>query len=179
LRTEEVVSFLREVMEVEEEEANRVGGLSQGSIGRGLRLLSDPEGPGALERLRLQALSLLEAALSPTPQEIYRTSLAFNTTGARGLAELLDLLEEWLRDLAMAASGGEGRFLNPDGRKFFLDVLDRADITPPRTSGALRAVAEARRLASGNANPQLLVFGLLQNLRSSLLEGPATRKSKE
>lgn len=170
LKKEEVVSFLMEVMGVEEEEAERVGALSQGAIGRAVRLLPDADGPGALEQVRLQAFTLLKAALAPSPTEGFKEALAFKTTGARGLMELLDFLEEWLRDLALAASGENGRAMNPDGGGFFREALDRWTISPLRISAGLKKLDEARRLASGNANPQLLVFGLLRDVREALLE---------
>jgi len=173
LQPEEVVSFLQEVMEVDQEEAQRVGALSHGAIGRALRLLPDADGPGPLERVRRQSATLLKAALAPTPQEIFTAALGFKTTGARSLMEILDFLEEWIRDLALAASGEDGRFMNPDGERLFREVLDGRRISPVRISHALEHLAEARTLASGNANPQLLVFGLLQDLRRTLLN-PST-----
>ena len=169
LKPEEVISFLKEVMDLDEEEAHRVGELSHGAIGRALRLLPDTEGPGPLERVRLQAFALLQAALAPREEDSYKTALTFKSTGARGLMELMDFLEEWIRDLALAASGDEGPYMNPDGGGFFREVLARSPIPPVRITEAQRAVAEARTMAGGNANPQLLVFGLLQDLRRSLL----------
>lgn len=173
LKKEEVVAFLTGVMGVEGKEAKRVGALSQGSIGRAVRLLPDAEGPGPLEQVRLQAFGLLRAALAPSPTEALTEALTFKTTGARGLMELMDFLAEWLRDLALAASGEYDRAMNPDGEGFFREVLARWDISPFRVSTGLRRLDEARLLASGNANPQLLVFGLLHDLRKALLEGQA------
>lgn len=175
LKLEEVMAFLQEVMGLEKKEAERIGALSQGAIGRALRLLPDGEGQeGPLERVRRQALALLQAALAPGAEESYRAALEFRSTGARGLMELMDFLEEWIRDLALAASGKEGRFMNPDGETYFRDVLSRISIAPGHMTSALETVANARTLASGNANPQLLVFGLLQDLRSTLLEAANT-----
>ena len=113
LTSDEVTDFLIKVRGLGEEEARRVGPLSQGAIGRALRLLPDGEDPGPLEPVRKEAFALLEAALAPTPAAAFQASLAFETTGARGIMELLEFVEEWLRDLALAASGGQVSALNP------------------------------------------------------------------
>ena len=82
--------------------------------------------------------------------------------------ELLEGVEEWLRDLALAASGGQVSALNPEGEGFFRDVLGRWHIHPTDAARALVTVDEARALASGNVNPQLVIFDLLHDLRQAL-----------
>jgi DNA polymerase-3 subunit delta' len=165
LASEEVADFLIEVKGVAEKEAKRVGLLSQGAIGRALRLLPDGEDPGSLERLRKEAFLLLQATLAPDLASAFQASLTFRTTGARGLMELFESLEEWLRDLALAASNGEGKAFNPDEESFLRDALRRRSIHPSHAATALRVVDEARSLAAGNVNPQLIVFGALSELR--------------
>ena len=172
LTSEEVTDFLIRVKGVEAQEARRIGPLSQGAIGRALRLLPEGGEPGTLEQIRRQAQGLLKAALSPTLAAGFQASLAFKATGARGLLELLEFLEEWIRDLALAASGGEGCALNPEGEEFFRDLLKRWSVHPSRAAKAIAVVDEARTLASGNVNPQLVVFDLLVTLREALTGGP-------
>jgi len=171
LPTEEVVAFLIQELGIETEEAERLGALSHGAIGRALRLLPEEDGPGPLEQVRRQAFTLLTAALAPTPSETFKEALSFRTTGSRGLMELMDFLEEWLRDLALAAAGGAGTPMNPEGERFFREALGRWRISPVQVSEAMKELDRARMAASGNANPQLLVFGLLQDLRHALLAG--------
>jgi DNA polymerase-3 subunit delta' len=168
LTDEEVTDFLVRVKGVDEETARRIGPLSQGAIGRALRLLPEDGEPGSLERVRRQAFGLLKAALAPTPGAGFQAALGFNTTGARGLSELFEFLEEWLRDLALAAAGGNGSPLNPEGEEFFREVLLRWSIPPGRAARAIELVDEARTLAGGNVNPQLVVFCLLSELREFL-----------
>jgi len=168
LSSEDVTEFLIQEKGLDVEEARRIGPLSQGAIGRALRLLPEGEGAGSLEQVRLQARGLLQAALAPTSAPAFQESLAFKATGGRGLMELFEFLEEWLRDLALAASKGEGSALNPDGEGFFRDVLLRWSIHPAQAAKALAAVDEARTLAAGNVNPQLVVFDLLSDLRGAL-----------
>ncbi|MGW8266924.1 MAG: hypothetical protein ACWGSQ_11180, partial [Longimicrobiales bacterium] len=82
--------------------------------------------------------------------------------------ECIEFLEEWLRDFALAASEGEGSALNPEGEEFFKDVLARWSVPPHRAARAIEMVDEARTLAAGNVNPQLVIFDLLSELREAL-----------
>ncbi len=170
LKRDEVINFLREVARVEPDEAQRAGALSHGSIGRALRLLDHGEEKSDLEKVRRDAFGLLSAALDPTSTPSFQSALARNPTGARGLMELLDFLEEWLRDLAMAAAGDPVDALNPGAEKYFRDLQARVAISPPSVAEAMTRVEGARAEAAGNANPQLLVFSLLQDLRRTLVD---------
>jgi hypothetical protein len=187
-----VVAFLRDVAGVEEGEALRAGALSRGSIGRALGFLSDGEGPGPLEKTRRQAMDLLKAALAPTPADAFLEALDFGGTGARKLTDLLDFLEERLEELALTATGateegspearsrrgeeqgpGGGRPV-PEETSVFRELTARHPVRPAAVARAFDRVEEARKLASGNVNPQLVVFGLLRDLRATLTEGRAT-----
>ena len=168
LSNQEVTDFLMEVKGVEEKEAHRVGLLSQGAIGRAIRFLREDGEVGPLEQIRAQAGNLLQAALAPTLAAEFRTSLDFQVTGARGLMELFDFLEEWIRDLALMASGAEGTGFNHDESRFLEDLILRWSIHPTQAGRAMEAVGEARLLAAGNVNPQLVTFGLLNGLREAL-----------
>ncbi len=174
LKREQVAEFLVREKGLEEEKARQVAALSQGSIGRALRLLPDGQEEGPLARTRSQALDLLRAALAPSPTGIFQASLNFKATGARGLMELFESLEEWLRDLALAASDGPGAAMDPATQGFVRDVFRRGKIHPSRAAGAVGLVDEARRLASGNVNPQLVVFDLLAEIRRTLLPDAET-----
>lgn len=180
LRSEEVTDFLAQVKGLDEDEARRVGFLSHGSIGRALRLLPDGEELGTLEKVRRHAFALLSAALAPTPTASFQTALEFKTTGARCLMELFEFMEEWLRDLAHAATGAPTSALNPGGEGFFRDVMNRWHIRPQDVAVAVAKVDEARILAAGNANPQLVVYGLLNELRETFQgqEEPSTQERK-
>jgi DNA polymerase-3 subunit delta' len=169
LSTTEVADFLVQMKGLDPKEAQRVGTLSQGAIGRALRLLPERGEEGPLERVRLAAQALLTSALAPTSSASYKTSLEFKTTGSRGLMELFEFLEEWLRDLAHAAQGTPGQALNPGAEGFFKEALRRWTIRPQDVARAMDRVDEARTLAAGNANPQLVVFGLLKELREALI----------
>jgi DNA polymerase-3 subunit delta' len=169
LKDEEVAEFLMQVKKLDAGTAKQVAGLSQGSIGRGLRLLSDGDGDGPLTQIRTRAFKLIRAALAPAPLDVFQVSLTFKSTGARGLMDLLESLEECLRDLALAASGIGAAWMDPATERFFGDVLQRWKIHPSRVAGAVQLVDEARTLASGNVNPQLVIFDLLMELRKALL----------
>ncbi len=165
----EVTSFLIQVAGIEEEEARRVASASQGAIGRALGFLPDGADPGPFEQTRTAAWELLSGALAPEPVSKFQAASTFKPTGARGLMELLSFLEECLRDLAMAASGGGTDGWQPEESKAVAEALARKAIHPTSVVLALRKVAEARVMASGNVNPQLLIFGLLHDLERELL----------
>lgn len=168
LSTGEVAEFLMEIAGIEGEEARRVAAASHGAIGRALGFLPDGGDPGPFEQTRSAALRLLAAALAPDPGPAFEAAAGFKATGARGLLELLNFLEEWLRDLAVSASGGGVPGWTPEEAEVVREVLARGAIHPSSVASALRHVAEARDMAAGNVNPQLLIFGLLRDLRLGL-----------
>jgi len=169
LSLEEVAGFLVQFAGVGEEEAGRVGQLSQGSIGRALGFLPDGDQPGQLEEIRKNALQLLSAVLAPTPAASFQVAASFGSVGGRGLRELFDFLEEWIRELALFAAGSPPEAQSADAKAFFREALGRWPIHPSSVAAATRRVDEARALASGNVNPQLVVFGLLRDLRTELV----------
>jgi len=171
LSQKEVTEFLMVQAGVEKDEARRVGGLAKGSIGRALGFLRDGDEAGPLEKTRREALGLLSAALAAQPDRAIRAALAFKPVGARGLRDLLNFLEECLGELARAASGLPVEAGTPQETELFKEVLDRWGLHPSSVPLAIRTVDNARTLAAGNVNPQLVVFGLLHDLRR-VLTGP-------
>ncbi len=169
LSKEEVTDFLVQVVGLAEEEAQKLGSISGGSIGRALGFVPDGEEPGPLVEPRREAFRILSSALSPTPAASFSTAVEFGSTGGRGLAELFDFLEEWLRELAVMASGGEEETRSGGGRHPLREAVTRWNIHPSAVATAREKVDEARTLASGNVNPQLVVFGLLRALRDALV----------
>jgi hypothetical protein len=100
-----------------------------------------------------------------------KAALDFKPVGARGLRDLFNFMEEALGDLARAAAG-----LPPPDResresRWLAETVARWQIRPPAVAEAMARVDDARDMASGNVNPQLVVFGLLHELRRDLL-GP-------
>ena len=164
---ETVTHFLEEEAGVDAAAAGRVSVLADGSIGRALGFLPDDEGAVPLEELRLRALELVRASLSPKEGDAFAVALSFAPTGGRSLVELLDFLDQAIRDVAAVAAGAPERAVNPEME----DLVRRAG-SAPHPSDATRcfaAVERCRELARGNVNPQLLVAGLTGELRHSLL----------
>ncbi len=168
LSTDEVTRFLVSEAGVDPEEAKRAGGLSRGAVGRALGFLKSGEEAGPLEQTRIHAIELLSAALATGPEAAIEAAMGFKPVGARGLRVLFNFLEECLSDLARAAArlspeSGEG---GKDA--FFQQAVERWGIHPATVPAAMEKVDEARTLAAGNVNPQLLIFGLLHDLRREL-----------
>jgi hypothetical protein len=82
-------------------------------------------------------------------------------------------MEELIRDLAWFASGREGSPVTFEEEPFFREVAERWPIHPGTAAEAFRAVDRSRTLASGNVNPQLVIFNLLIELRRTLAGGDA------
>ena len=153
---------------MEEEEAAKVAELSRGAIGRALGFLRDGEDRGPLGQTRFEALRLLSAALSTRPDKRIRAALDFKTVGARGLRDLFNFIEEGLAELARAASGLPLEGNSPEEADFFRKVVANWKVHPASIPPAVEKVDEARGLAAGNINPQLVIFGLLHDLRKEL-----------
>ena len=79
-------------------------------------------------------------------------------------------LEEWLRDLAAAASGREEQIVNRDAREYLTRMARQKEIHPLAVARTTEPVEKARSLAASNVNPQLIVAGLVRELRRILLE---------
>jgi DNA polymerase III subunit delta' len=154
-------------------EAERVALLSGGSVGRALGFLGDGADDGPLEQTRKSALRLVNAALSPRDADVFQEALGFKASGARGLMELLAFIEIWLRDLAAAASGVEDVIRNRDAVAWLVRKAEERQVHPSGPSRALAAVERARGEASGNVNPQLLLTGLMLDMRRALLTSGA------
>lgn len=149
--------------------------LSQGSPGRALAFLPDGDDLGPLERLRRQAYSIVEAATTREYAAGHAVASKFPPAGARKLIDLFSFVEEWLRDLAATAAGADELVFNRDALGRLRKQVTAAGIGPVGVTDAFPAVERARHLARGNVNPQLVVGGLVRDLRTAML-GPASNR---
>ncbi len=169
LPTGQVATFLQEHRGAAADVATWAAKLSQGSIGRALAFLPDGDEMGQLEALRRKAFSLVSAALAEGPTGGYTAALAFPASGARGLVDLFAFMEEWLRDLGAVAAGAGQSVFNEDARPKLDEIVSRTGLRAPDIALAMSQVEEARQLALGNVNPQLIVSGLVRRLRKTLV----------
>lgn len=174
LPRETVLSFLGEHFELEVKTSAWAARLSQGSPGRAMAFLPDGSDPGPLESLRRRAFEIVTGATAPSPAAGYRLSASFPPARARQLIDLFTFVEEWLRDLAAAAAGADDLVINHDALSRLKKHADGAGIIPSRVPDAFPAVERARELARGNVNPQLVVSGLVRDLRRVLLDTSAS-----
>jgi len=173
LPTETVHRFLVEEADADPDAAERAARLSQGSIGRALDLLPrEGEERAPLEELRRASFRILQAALEKRPQRAFQLAHSYPVSGARGLSERFAHLEEWLRDLAAAAAGAPQEIVNRDAREYLEKTARTRGIGPLAVTRALAPVDRAREMAEGNVNPQLLVAGLVRELREALVGSP-------
>jgi len=176
LATSDVAAFLREEAGAVAKTADWAAALSQGSIGRALGFLPGDDEPGPLEALRRRALEIVVAAAGPRASAAHALALGYPPAGARALVELFGFVEEWLRDLAAAASGARDRVIHRDALAELDRITAKAELTPYQIAVAFSHVERARELAVANVNPQLVVGGLVGDLRRSLMR-PATAEA--
>ena len=169
LDPDEVSRFLREELELDPTTAQWAASLGAGSLGRTLGFLPDGDEPGPLEVLRRRAFKLVEGAVSDGGSAGYGIALAFPPAGARRLVDLFAFVEEWLRDLGAVAAGASDRVFNHDAIELLSSLVESSAILAADVPRALPAVERARELARGNVNPQLVVSGLIRDLRHALM----------
>jgi len=164
----DVRGFLEQYAQAEEKIVEWAARLSQGSPGRALGFLPDDGDMGPLESLRRRAFDLVVAATATDASASYGLAISFPPSGARKLIELFSFVEEWLRDLAATAAGADDMLFNHDARARLQEHIRKAAISAVDVPRAFEAVERARELARGNVNPQLVVSGLLRDLRRAL-----------
>lgn len=166
---EVVQSLLVDVVGTPRDQAERAAGLARGSIGRALGFLPEGDEPGPLEEVRHKAFELLRAALSPSAAEGLGAAIGFPPARARGLLGIFAFLQEALRDLAAVADGAHQAVVNTDRVDFLEKAVRDYDIQPLAAARAVDMVEEASQMAAGNVNPQLIVAGLMMDLRRALI----------
>lgn len=179
LPVDDVQTLVEEGKGIEPRVAEWAARLSQGSPGRALAFLPDESETddwkrlGPLEQMRRRAYEIVVAAMAPTPVAGFEVASTFPPAGARSLLELFAFVEEWLRDLAAVAAGTDGSVFNHDAETRLRKHIDTTGFSAVALAEAFGHVERARELARGNVNPQLVVSGLVRDLRGSLAPGPA------
>ena len=163
--TDEVEAFLINSVSAEPDVAAWAALLSQGAIGRALGFLPDGAEKGPLEALRRKAYALVDAALTKGQGAGYSAALSYSPAGARKLTDLFAFVEEWLRDIGAVACGAGDAVFNQDARARLEEIVSRSGIAPSDLALAISAVEEARVLAHGNVNPQLVISGLIRSIQ--------------
>ena len=171
LPDEDVAGFLEEHAGIDAKIASWAATLAHGSVGRALGFLPDGGEPGPLESLRQQAFDLVMAATTKQVTSGYGIALGFPPAGARKLVELFAFVEEWLRDLGAAAAGADDLVFNRDVVGRLKQHVAEAEIDAVDIPVAFSKVEAARELARGNVNPQLVVSGLMRELRTATAAG--------
>lgn len=171
-----VVDFLIDTG-VDSESAEAAARLGHGCIGRALGFLADGDEQGPIEKMRRDAFTLVQAALSDHVSAGFEAGLARGVSGGRMLVPLLAELEIWLRDLAAVAADQPEAVVNRDAVPWLTRKCRDLSILPDAATQTLARVDEASLQARGNVNPQLLVAGLvadLQRLLQSRRPAPST-----
>jgi DNA polymerase-3 subunit delta' len=171
LSTEDVRDFLVRELKMPDGEAASLAAISEGAIGRALRLTPGAGGAGALQRLRDTGRDLLTAALADGDAARFAAANAVAPSGARGeFTGTLEALALWLRDLMAIAAGAPDSVAYATGNDEALlrRLAARPGLRPEGVARAILHVQEAQEMAGGNVNPQLIVANLLGGIRRAL-----------
>lgn len=171
LSHEQVSAFLRNHTDADDKVIDWAAALGQGSPGRAMGFLPVDGGLGPLEALRRRAFDLVMAATASTASAGYGIAISFPPARARELIELFSFVEEWLRDLGATAAGAGDMVFNRDALPRLTKHCRTASISAVDVPAAFATVERARELARGNVNPQLIVTGMLRDLRAVLKTG--------
>ncbi|MEX2466430.1 MAG: hypothetical protein WD995_05940 [Gemmatimonadota bacterium] len=161
-------TVLVDQLDLSEEKAATVARLGQGSLGRALGFLPDDEDDERMNDLRRGAFDILRAALDRR-RSACALALEYSASGARGLVDLLEILDEWVRDLGAVVSGTDTPVFHHDTAEILGKLAEQSGVEPAAVPRALPVVERARELARGNVNPQLVVAGLVQELGDALV----------
>jgi DNA polymerase-3 subunit delta' len=163
----EVARFLADRTDADPATVRLAARLGRGSIGRALSFLPADDGASPAETLRRTARDWLEAALDERPARRYGAAHGQRPVGARGeFGDALDFLGLWLRDLAAVAAGAEELVVDVDAVDRLRGLARR--VRTERIPGAITRVEAARDEGRINANPQLTLATLLNDLASTL-----------
>lgn len=169
LPEEDVFRLLQEHRGIDEKVATWAARLGRGAVGRALGFLPEDGELGPLEALRRRAYELVVAATTKSAAGGYRSALGFPPAGARSLLDLFAFVEEWVRDLAAVSAGADDYVLNVDAAARLREHVEEAGLEAFDATAAFSKIEWARELAKGNVNPQLVVNGLIRDLRAALI----------
>ena len=141
------------------EESHTLAAYSQGRIGQALELMEDD----AFREMRQDILGKLEALPSMHEGEAYL--MAKELEAYKSDLRFLDIMELWYRDLLMAKSLREERYLIQKDKK---DAIFRGANEPAeKLAKKAEAVREARKRLSQNANFRLTMEVMLMDLKEN------------
>ena len=151
-------------------EAESLAAVSEGAIGRALRMLPTAGGAGVLQKQRETARNLLMAATSQNASDRLAAANAVAPSGARGdFSAGLGALQQMLRDLMAVAAGAPEQIAYTEDPKLLGSIVQKARVHPEGVASAILRVQEAHDMAQGNVNPQLILADLLRGLREDLV----------
>jgi DNA polymerase-3 subunit delta' len=167
---DEVAEFLVREKGLGRKEADELAAVSQGAIGRALRLLPGSGGAGVLQRQWETGRALLLAAVAPSSAERLAAASGVAPAGARGeFTGALEALGLWLRDLMAVAAGAPEQVAYTPDAGVLKTLVARQPVAPEGVASAILRVQEAQEMAAGNVNPQLILADLLRGIRRDLL----------
>lgn len=166
----EVTEFLTREKGMKSADAESLAAVSEGAIGRALRMLPTAGGAGVLQKQKETARGLLLAATSQNAADRLAAANAIAPAGARGeFSAGLEALSLWLRDLMAVAAGAREHLAYTDDLALLESIVKKARVQPEGVASAILRVREAHDMAQGNVNPQLILADLLRGLREDLV----------
>jgi DNA polymerase III subunit delta' len=166
---QEIQKLLTEGGLADPDEASSIALGARGSVQRALQLAGSDGAPIALTEQRQAGKRLLLAALATEGATRLTAALDRRPAGIKQeFVEDLDSFSEWLRDLMAVAAGADDRAVDPEALGILRRAVDQRDVSAEGAMRAIERVSEARELALGNVNPQLILADLLKNVQTDL-----------
>ncbi|MEX2583632.1 MAG: hypothetical protein WD766_10175 [Gemmatimonadota bacterium] len=155
------------------EEAETLARRARGSVRRALRLAA--AGEAGMDADRQAGRELLIAALTSGADARLGAAHDRKPAGARNeLIGQLDGLAEWLRDLLAVSTGAIERVTDSAAVPILKRAIEQREVSPQGVMSGIQRISEARELAAGNVNPQLILADLLRQLQRDLAPSRAS-----
>jgi DNA polymerase-3 subunit delta' len=165
---EELTRLLVEGKVAPPELAAKVVERARGSVRRAIRAIAEVNGAPDSERAAGREL-LIAALTSGAVARLAAANSRAPSGGRSTLAGELDSLGLWLRDLAAVCAGSREQVADPEALPLLDRAVSRRGVTAEAVVRSMGYVTEARALALGNVNPQLIVADLLAKLQKELI----------
>jgi DNA polymerase-3 subunit delta' len=170
----ELARLLVEEKQTSPEAAAEAAGRARGSVRRAVRALTEVSGAPDAERAAGREL-LIAALTSGSVSRLAAANSRAPSGGRATLAGELDSFGLWLRDLAAVCAGSRDQVADPDALTLLDRAVSRRGVTPDAVIRSMNHLLEARQMALGNVNPQLIVADLLAKVQRELIGAAAAQ----
>jgi DNA polymerase-3 subunit delta' len=161
LSTNEVAQIIESKTQMPRDEALVYGKLSQGIPGIGLKLAKSDQ----YRKLREESLSILNKLANSTLVEAMGY-IDFFLDNRDNIAEILDIMELWMRDVLVVKQGGCRDVIISMDKISQLESLAK-NFTIPAIQGIIGNMEDSKKMLKSHANFQLTIENMLMKIQGS------------